>query len=273
MSKHLVNLVYGKTVGQNLRVRCSAASRKAVLVALADRANDDGSDIWVSKTRVAAELECSRETVKQAIKSLEADGILQEVGTRPGRTGFTYVYKISVGALARLPSAWESRPDLGTLDDALADGDEPVGAILRPVGKSVENPVNNPAKAPEDLAFRKPKVPKSTRQGASHSGITRPNRSVLRPVAESLHRRADPEYAREGVSGSPPGPEATRMRVAVIRTEEERRLQELQVELIDLRAGRTFSWKTDEQRAAHVASLERRIAELRDQITAARRTA
>lgn len=269
MSKHLVNLVYGKVVGQNLRVRCSASARKAVLVALADRANDDGSDIWVSKTRVAAELECSRETVKQAIKSLEADGIIQEVGTRPGRTGFTYVYKISVGALARLTNAWESRPDLGTLDDALADGDEPVGAILRPVSK----PVDNSSKAPDLQSFRKAKVPKSTRQGASHSGITRPNRSVPSAGYESMHRRADPEYAREGVSGPPPAPEATRMRVAVIRTEEERRLQELQVELIDLRAGRTFAWKTDEQKAAMAASLERRIAELRDQITASRRTA
>ena len=52
MSKRLVNLVYAKT--------CGGQTRKAVLVAMADRANDDGSGVWVSKTRLAAEVEVTR---------------------------------------------------------------------------------------------------------------------------------------------------------------------------------------------------------------------
>jgi len=108
VSKLVVNLVYRKTTG--------SMSRKAVLLAMAERANDDGSGIWVSKTRIAAEIECSRQTVITVMQEMEAEGLIVAVDKKQGKNGYTIVYRLSIRALFALPDAWPEITSGDTLD-------------------------------------------------------------------------------------------------------------------------------------------------------------
>ena len=93
MSRKLVTLVYERKIGSMLR--------KAVLSCMADRANDDGSGIWLSKGRIADEIEASRRSVITAINGLVADGLLIDHGMR--KAGSTHEYSIHVETLADMP--------------------------------------------------------------------------------------------------------------------------------------------------------------------------
>lgn len=119
MSRALVDLIFTR--------QCGSAARKAILLAMADRANDDGSDVWVSKTRIAAETEWARSTVITTMQALERDGLITVVAKRSGRRGYTLIYKMSVSKIAALPTAWEKCRDPDTLDDTLGE-EEPDAA-------------------------------------------------------------------------------------------------------------------------------------------------
>lgn len=95
MSNHLTSEVYKRQVG--------GLSRNAVMVLLADKASDDGSGIWASKSRMAAELGCSKQTVIDVIKGLIDDGLLIECGHRSNPNGYTVEYAINVDALRACP--------------------------------------------------------------------------------------------------------------------------------------------------------------------------
>ncbi len=207
---HLVrNLVYAKRVGKTRSTaegvpHVSASKRKAVLLAMADRANDDGGDIYVSKVRIAAELECDRETVVQATQSLIADGLVLLVGRRPARNGYTDNHKIVIGALQALPDVLEKCRNSDTLDDALTEGDEPLGKFLTPVHKSR-------SRKRASVGSADSKASENRRQSVGSADTEHPNRTSSNGARyESPHRRADPEYAREGVSGSSPVDPRTR---------------------------------------------------------------
>lgn len=107
MSRKLVTLVYERRIGSMMR--------KAVLAYMADRANDDGTGIWVSKKRIAREIEGSRSGVIVVIKGLVEDGILLDNGIINGRS--THDYTIDLRTLRNLPVANEDDqgcPDLDT---------------------------------------------------------------------------------------------------------------------------------------------------------------
>lgn len=76
--------------------------RKAILMYMADRASDDGSGIWSSKSNMAADLETSRRTVQREIKAMIEMGIVCEVGNRDCKSGFTVEYAINLDALTAL---------------------------------------------------------------------------------------------------------------------------------------------------------------------------
>jgi len=77
---------------------------KAVLMYMADKASDDGSGIWVSKSNMAADLEMSLSTVKRSIKTLAEQGVISESGKRNCKNGYTVDYTINLGALKQLES-------------------------------------------------------------------------------------------------------------------------------------------------------------------------
>lgn len=95
MSNRVSSLVYSRQVGSPVR--------KAVLVYCADRASDDGSGVFASKTTMAMHLEFGRSTVIRTINELVAEGILVPTGKRRCRTGATIVYSIDLSRVEGLP--------------------------------------------------------------------------------------------------------------------------------------------------------------------------
>lgn len=95
MSNHLISLAYKRRLGSPMR--------KAVMVLLADKASDGGDGIWASKQTMADELDCSRQSIINTLKSLIADKLIEEVGQRQNANGFTVEYRIKVSALEALP--------------------------------------------------------------------------------------------------------------------------------------------------------------------------
>lgn len=121
MSRALVDLIFTR--------RCGSAARKAVLLAMADRANDDGSGVWVSKSRIAAETEWARSTIISAMRGLEAEGILKAIGKKAGNHGYTVVYHMSVAKISALPIAWVKCSDPDTLDGDLGNEKSEYGEV------------------------------------------------------------------------------------------------------------------------------------------------
>ena len=95
MSNHIISEVYKRQVG--------GLARTAVMLLLADKASDDGSGIWAAKQTMADELGATKQTILNTLKSLIADGLVREVGTRPCSRGYTVEYAIDVAALRALP--------------------------------------------------------------------------------------------------------------------------------------------------------------------------
>ena len=98
MSIKVATLVRSRVIG--------SAALKAVLLNMADRANDDGGEVYSSKATIAAETELDRATVFRAVNKLLTGGLIVACGERTCRHGFTVVYRIDLEAVERLP-AWK----------------------------------------------------------------------------------------------------------------------------------------------------------------------
>lgn len=97
MSWKVVNLVADKRVG--------SPARKLVLIAMADRANPDGSGVYASFATIADMAEISRPTAKRIIKEFSDEGLIRHVGERECRYGTTNVYDLDVTAIEALPAS------------------------------------------------------------------------------------------------------------------------------------------------------------------------
>lgn len=95
MSHHIVSEVYKRQTGK--------MQRTAVLALLADKASDDGRGIYASKSTLADEMGCQKQTIITIIDSLQEDGLLVYVGERPCANGYTCEYRIDIDALEALP--------------------------------------------------------------------------------------------------------------------------------------------------------------------------
>jgi len=89
--------------------KIGSPTQKAVLMALAAYAWDDGSSVWVAKATLAADLEMGHRTVQDAIKSLIEKGLLVVVGEREVKHGFTVEYRIDLEAVEALPLTRDPR--------------------------------------------------------------------------------------------------------------------------------------------------------------------
>ena len=81
-----------------------SATRKAVLLYMADKAADDGNGIWTSKANIARDLELGIRAVQYAIRDLVATGLVVETGQRDCKHGYTVEYAIMPDAISALPS-------------------------------------------------------------------------------------------------------------------------------------------------------------------------
>lgn len=135
MSWPLTGLVASKVIGSPVK--------RLVLLTMASRANDDGTGIFASFATMARDCELSRATVKRAIKDLEDEGLVKQVGVRPCANGKTNDYSMSVRRISALPNIKKDR------------GQSEPGSER--TGVKAENPVHSdPGSTPEPGSERTP---------------------------------------------------------------------------------------------------------------------
>lgn len=131
MSIEVMTLVFKRSLG--------SVTRKAVMLAMADAANDDGSGIWKSAETIAAQCDLSKRTVLRTWKELEADKLIRRVGKRAVRGGEVIIWGIDCRAVTSLP-----RPAQNAIkpDDNLSLGDtESLGDGMSPGDNDATDPV------------------------------------------------------------------------------------------------------------------------------------
>lgn len=103
MSFEVQKAVAERVVGER-KGAASGMLRKAILMNMAVRANDDGSGIYASKLKIAVWLETNERTVRRGVASLEEDGILIDTGPITMSNGAVLRnYSINLDALAQYP--------------------------------------------------------------------------------------------------------------------------------------------------------------------------
>lgn len=101
MSNKLVGLARWKRFERG--DACSALVRKAVLCSLADLADDDGAGVFAAVPKIAAMAACSDRNVQLALAEFAEEGLIELVGQRSCRGGYTKEWRVNVAALRALP--------------------------------------------------------------------------------------------------------------------------------------------------------------------------
>ena len=92
------NLVQGLC----FKAKFGCPKRKAIAVAMADHAHDDGTNIWPSVARLSGKTEWSERTVQRAVRELQAAGILILVEEGGHGAKSTNEYRFDMEALQDL---------------------------------------------------------------------------------------------------------------------------------------------------------------------------
>ena len=106
-----------------------SATRKQIIMFLADKASDDGSGIWCSKGTVARHTELSKSTVKRVFQQFLNEGILIETGKRKNKNGFTATYCINLDKVLELPLTKEE-PETTEFTVTPVQGEPPRGVTV-----------------------------------------------------------------------------------------------------------------------------------------------
>ena len=99
-----------------------SATRKQIIMFLADKASDDGSGIWCSKGTIQRHTELGETTVKRTIRDFLKEGILVETGARGCKNGFTVVYRIDLARIEALELTAEPEMETGATVDPVQTG-------------------------------------------------------------------------------------------------------------------------------------------------------
>jgi len=91
-----------------------SATRKQIIMFLADKASDDGSGIWCSKGTIQRHTELGETTVKRTVREFLKEGILVETGARTCKNGFTVVYRIDLAKVEALEPTLEPEIETGS---------------------------------------------------------------------------------------------------------------------------------------------------------------
>ena len=91
-----------------------SATRKQIIMFLADKASDDGSGIWCSKGTIQRHTELGETTVKRTVREFLKEGILVETGSRTCKNGFTVVYRIDLAKVEALDPTLEPEIETGS---------------------------------------------------------------------------------------------------------------------------------------------------------------
>lgn len=164
----------GKVVGLVFRKRIGGSAMKAVLAFCAERADDAGKGIWVSKPTMAAGIEMDRATVYRAVAALVTAGLLKPVGARYHPNGETVEYDIGLDVLAALP-------------DAVTAVDAPATRrTARPVAQRDVAPCDPSHSATPPVAQCDPKTSHSATQTVLEPSLNRQRADAARDVRAAL---------------------------------------------------------------------------------------
>jgi Helix-turn-helix domain len=125
--------------------------QQAILLAMADHAQDDGTDVFPSIARLAWKTGYDDRQVKRIIKDLRAEGVLVEVA--PPAQHRPTEYRIDLEAATKKPS-FESKKargdisDRGDIGDPRGDISDPPGVTPRPPEPSREPSEEPPPTSP-----------------------------------------------------------------------------------------------------------------------------
>lgn len=109
MSNKISSIIQTKKIG--------SSTKKAILMYMADKASDDGTGIWVSKSNMAADLEMTDRAVRQHIKEMLGMKIIKEAGQRQCRYGYTVDYSINMTTISHLESTRSTPEPHSPLND------------------------------------------------------------------------------------------------------------------------------------------------------------
>ena len=135
MSFKIANLVRRKKIG--------SPSVKNVLLFLADKANDHGSDIWIAATTIMNATEYGKTTVFTALNKLKSIGVIIPVGKKRCDNGYTVIYRIDLVALEQLPDIHPKKKKQkdtsdakNMLDSSYTDGCSDLSVVFTTVRKA-----------------------------------------------------------------------------------------------------------------------------------------
>lgn len=125
----------GRIVGLVTKIEAGSPTKKAILFAMAEKADEAGEYMWKSASTIAEEVECSRETVIRAWKAFEkADRpILQRMGTRKVQGGEAIVWRFNPEILAEADE--KRRADRGKTGDVMSPVPQNTGDARSPLPK------------------------------------------------------------------------------------------------------------------------------------------
>lgn len=216
MSIQVTALVLRRTLG--------SPTRKAVMLAMADAANDDGAGIWKSAETIAAQAEVSRRTVFNVWSQLEAGGLIVRTGSRRVRGGEVIVWDIDLERLRELPKASAAiKPDAGEssgptqkpnarIAPGESDDTDPVNLTTQPsAGAAPDSSLNRPiepskARAPArgTLAWAVDELwkaaPDTARRRSSRKALTAAIEAALRKRADLTAETLTAAYRRYAAS-------------------------------------------------------------------------
>lgn len=148
MSGHALSWAYKQTTG--------SAAAKAVLVKLADNANDAGV-CWPSIERIATETELGRRTVNRKLKELEEAGFLSVRPRREGQRQATNVYQLHLNSQGARAAPSTSQSANGALQGATGASQGVTDDTLRVSGwhpnPHREPPLEEPPREPPSVSL------------------------------------------------------------------------------------------------------------------------
>lgn len=151
--------------------RVGSTARKFLLVAMCDKANNDGTGVYASFGTLADMIESSRPTVKRIVKEFLSEGLIRHVGMRSCLNGETNEYDVIIEALHALPEIEEKKLNRGhgdpgsdrprstaTPDPGHGDPTTRVMVTPKPILKPIQEPKtgsNEPGEGSKGKSSRK----------------------------------------------------------------------------------------------------------------------
>ena len=131
------------------RHRFGSATRKQIIMYLANKASDDGTGIWCSKHTIARHTELSLATVKRIIRDFLAEGMLVATGMRDtSRHGQTVVYRIVLETVEQLELLLRDKAASATGVSTNPVQPAPTTGVTVPPQPGSVRPPNNPKNNP-----------------------------------------------------------------------------------------------------------------------------